>query len=264
MKKLKNFPVVNYVNLSESTDRKEFMETQLEKYGIKSAPYTAERFETFSDQIQIYSSLPINDVSPARLGVTISFLEMMKRWYELGDEQYGLFCDDDVSFESIDNWNFTWQDVLDHLPEDWQCVQLIRLNEWAPDGLVLGDSAIMPGLRLRRAGLYDWGTSFMCKRSYVKKVLDRHIIGKNYYDLSVKIRGTHDQYLPYTAEHVLMAEITDYIYNFPILVENQEFVSTIEQDLAERSSHSKSYKFYSGLWKLFGKDLPIGYLMNKI
>jgi hypothetical protein len=264
MKKLKNFPIVNYVNLRESTDRRRFMESQLEKYGLKGNAYVAERFETFSNQVQIHSAISINDASPARLGVTISFLEMMKSWYELRDEQYGLFCDDDISFESIDYWNFNWQDVLDNLPENWQCVQLIRLNEWESRGLVLGSNVVMPDLRLRKAGLYDWGTSFMCKRSYVKKVLDRHITGENSYDFSIKSRGIPDQYLPYTAEHVLMAELTDHIYNFPILIENQEFTSTIESESVDRFSHTKSYKFYSGLWKLFGKDLPIEYLMNRL
>jgi hypothetical protein len=49
-----------------------------------------------------------------------------------------------------------------------------------------------------------------------------------------------------------------------MLVENQEFNSTIELDSGFRSAHAKSHKFYSGLWKLFGKELPIEYLMNKM
>jgi hypothetical protein len=263
MNKLKNFPVVNYPNLIESIDRKEFMESQLEKYGLKGNAYVTERYSTFQNEVQIISAVPIMP-NTNQHGVTISFLNMMKEWYERADEQYGLFCDDDISFESIDNWNFTWQDVLDNLPEDWQCVQLIRVNEWNDKGMLLGNNHVIPDLRLAKAGLYDWGTSFMCKRSYVKKVLDRHILGPNAYDFSIKIRGTYDQFLPFTVEHVLLAEICDQTYNFPILLENQEFNSTIELESGPRSAHEKSYKFYSGLWKLFGQDFPIEYLMNKM
>jgi len=259
--KLKNFPVVNYPNLIESTDRKEFMEQQLEKYGLTGNAYATERYETFQNNIEIMSAIPLPNSN--QHGVTISFLNMMKEWYEQADEQYGLFCDDDVSFESVDYWNFTWQDVLDNLPDDWQCVQLIRLNEWNDHGLMLGNNHVMPDLKLKRAGYYDWGTSFICKRSYVKKVLDRHIRGPNTYDFSIKIRDTHDQFLPFTVEHALLAEICDQVYNFPILLENQEFNSTIELDLKFRSSHMKSHKFYSGLWKLFGPELSIEYLMNR-
>lgn len=262
MNKLKNFPIVNYPNLIESTDRRESMETQLKKYGLTGNPYLTERYSVFQNEVEIISSIPIPNSD--QYGVTISFLNMMQQWYDKADEQYGFFCDDDVSFESIDHWNFTWQSVLDNLPDDWQCVQLIRLNEWSDRGLFLNNTIVMPDLRLRIANPFDWGTSFICKRSYVKKVLDRHIFGPNMYNFSVKIRGTHDQYLPFTVEHVLLAEICDQVYNFPILVEKQEFVSTIEPNSKIRLPHLKSSKFYSGLWKLFGQDLPIEYLMNRL
>jgi hypothetical protein len=62
----------------------------------------------------------------------------------------------------------------------------------------------------------------------------------------------------------LLTEICDQVYNFPILLENQEFDSTIEPNSKIRLTHQKSFKFYSGLWKLFGQDLPIEYLMNKM
>jgi len=258
MNKLKNFPIVNYPNLSDRSDRLEFMKGQLQHYRLSGCVYTTERYETFSNQVQIISAI---DIDSGQFGVALSYLNMMKRWYDSANEQYGFFCDDDVSFESVDNWNFTWQDFLDHLPENWQCVQLIRQNLWDDSGLFINGNFELPTLKLRKRTNYDWGTAFICKRSYVKKLLDRHVKGPNVYDFSIKIKGTHDQFLPFCLEVMLFDEVSNEVYNFPLFLENQKLPSTLTLDSTPNLAHIRSYNYYSGLWKLFGKDLNINQLL---
>jgi hypothetical protein len=259
MNKLKNFPIVHYPNLKNRPDRLEFMQHQIHHYGLTECVYATDRYETFSDQVHVTSAI---DIDSGQFGVAISYLNMMKQWYDTANEQYGFFCDDDVSFESIDNWNFSWQDLLDHLPENWQCVQLIRQNVWDDNGLFINGNFELPVLKLRKRTNYDWGTAFICKRSYVKKLLDRHVKGTNVYDFSIKIRGTHDLFLPFCLEVMLFDEVCDEVYNFPLFLENQELTSTLAPNSINNSAHTRSYHYYSGLWKLIGADLTIEQLLS--
>jgi hypothetical protein len=259
--KLKNFPVVNYPNLRTSSNRQEFMKNQLDHYGLKGNQYLTDRYDEIKDQIHIDCQISMDQCHP---GTNTSYLNLLKQWYDQADEQIGLFCDDDISFETIDHWNFTWQDFLDHLPEDWQCVQLIRINLWESNLSYHGREEI-PNLKIRNRMWDDYGSSFLCKRSYVKKLLDRHLRGENSYDFSIPCAGDAGGFLFPIAEHLLFREIcNNQIFNVPILLENQTFDSDIHPNMlaGQRLEHVKSYEYYSGLWKTYGKDLSIQQLMK--
>jgi hypothetical protein len=259
MNKLKNFPVVNYPNLRNSTGRLEFMQNQLDHYGLKGNAYITDRYEDIKDQIRIDCVIPMEQCHP---GTNTSFLNLLKQWYDQADEQIGLFCDDDISFESIDQWNFTWQYFLDHLPEDWQCVQLIRVNVWEPNLTYHGRSEI-PNLKIRARAWDDYGSSFLCNRRYAKKLLDRHVKGEGHYDFSIPFQSNPSEFLHPIAEHLLFREINDAaVYNVPILLESQQFESDNHPGSGKRYAHAKSYEYYSGLWKSYGKDLTIQQLMK--
>lgn len=263
MNKLENFPTVNYINLHESVDRRLFMNSQIEKYGLKSNPYFTDRYAAFKDQIQISLDLPEGNWQGGQEGNNISYLSAMKKWYNTTDEEYGFFCDDDISFETVDYWTFTWQEFLDNLPQDWQCVQLVRINIWEPGIKNYGIFEI-PAIQIRERSWGDFGCAAIFKREYVKKVLDRHCISPNNYDFNIRKRDNWNFILFPIVESLLYREISDGVYNCPLLLENQIFESTVHPNDADaRLPHNISYKYYSGLWKLFGSELPLSYIINK-
>ena len=259
MNKLENFPTVNYINLHESVDRRLFMNGQIEKYGLKSAPYFTDRYDVFKDQIEIRCQVK----SDFQRGNNISYLNAMKQWYETTNDDYGFFCDDDISFESVDYWTFTWQEFMDSLPADWQCVQMVRINIWE-SGLRNYGNFDLPSIQFRHRAWNDYGCAAIFKRKYVKKVLDRHCIDTDVYDFSIPARDNPTYFYYPIVESLLYREISDAVYNVPLLLENQTFESVVHpNDPAARSPHNISYKYYSGLWKLLGSDLPLSYIMNK-
>ena len=259
MNKLENFPTVNYINLHESVDRRLFMNSQIEKYGLKSNPYFTDRYNVFKDQIEIRCATE----SDFQRGNNISYLNAMKRWYENTNDDYGFFCDDDMSFESVEFWTFTWQEFMDSLPTDWQCVQLIRINIWDP-GMKNYGVFDMPSLQIRERAWNDYGCAAIFKRDYVKKVLDRHWISNNVYNFTIPSRSDPNYFYYPIVESLLYREVSDGVYNVPLLLENQTFESVVHPNDAEnRLPHNISYKYYSGLWKLFGSELPLSYIINK-
>lgn len=261
MSKVTNFPTVNYITLYENVSRMEFMSEQLVRYGIRHVPCLNHRYTTFQHKVNILWPHIIKEEETdifrgfSHPGTVISYLTAMRNWYDTTSEEYAIFCDDDMSFESIDHWSFTWQEFVDNLPQDWECVQLVRINNWDPGLVNNGIKAEIPSLTMRVREWDDFGGAGLFKRSYVKKILDRHWIDST--NFNFHIPNKHDAQMFYyaTIENVLFTNLSDTVYNVPLLME-KPFSTTLDVPQAVYS-HLKSYEYCSALWKLYGQDLPL-------
>jgi len=274
MTKLTNFPAVNYITLYENVARMEFMNEQLTRYGIYYMIWLNNRYTAFAHNVNI--TWPDITHQHAAMfqgfshpGTVISYLTAMRHWYDNTNEEYAIFCDDDMSFESIDHWSFTWQELLDNLPQEWECIQLVRINNWSAG---LTNNAVsaydpskfeIPTLQLRKRRWDDFGGAGLFKRGYVKKILDRHWIDSLNFNFSIPDNPANpvSWFRFATVENVLFSGLTDSVYNIPLLVE-KPFSSTLDVP-QEIYCHLKSYEYYSTLWKLYGSDLPLRYIMNQ-
>jgi len=247
MNKTENFPSVNYTSLRESTDRRQFMEEQLQRYGItKSSSYITERFTDIKDNI-IYHGKFAHEVT-SQLGSIISQLNLMRNWYNSTNEEYAIFCEDDASFESIDYWSFTWNEFMQHLPNDWECVQLVRMiSPFTPNSDDLSKIDL-------RAGRW-WGTHSLMRRSYVEKLLKKTCIGFNEYNLYVD--EIHTPWI----ENLLYLNV-GMLYNIPMIVESDKFTTVFhnkeqQADLSQFQSHQAVRE----LWRTQGPTLTVQEIM---
>ena len=266
MSKLTNFPAVNYITLYENIARMEFMNEQLTRYGIRHIPCLNHRYTTFQHRVNIVwpDIIPENTESfraYSHPGTIISYLTAMKNWYDTTNEEYAIFCDDDMSFESIDCWSFTWQEFVDQLPQDWECVQLVRINLWQPGLINFDMKPELPSLLFRVKQHSDFGGAGLFKREYIKKILDRHWIDSSNFNFQIQSKYDPHFYNYATIENVLFSFLTDTVYNMPLLME-KPFPTTLNVPKQEYS-HLKSYEYCSTLWKLYGQDLPLSLIMNQ-
>jgi GR25 family glycosyltransferase involved in LPS biosynthesis len=161
--KLKNFPSVNYISLYDNHERREFMENQFKKYGMRGVVHLNHPYSKLKEYVKVIPEHSEEWIGPAQLGITISHLMMIRNWLESTDEPYAIFTEDDISFKSVEYWNFIWDDFMGHLPKDWECVQLLYLKT---DGNVTS-------LKLRGHEWDDWAvTAYLTKRSYAKKLIE--------------------------------------------------------------------------------------------
>lgn len=266
MSKLTNFPTVNYITLYENVTRMEFMNEQLVRYGIRYMVWLNHRYTTFRHTINIQWPHIVNEAETdifqgfSHPGTIISYLTAMRHWYDTTSEEYAIFCDDDMSFESIDHWSFTWQEFLDSLPQDWECVQLVRINNWDSGLVNNGIKAEIPSLTMRVREWDDFGGAGLFKRSYIKKILDRHWIDSTNFNFHIPNKYDTHMFYYATIENVLFTNLADTIYNIPLLME-KPFSSTLDVPQAVYS-HLKSYEYCSTLWKLYGQDLPLSLLVG--
>jgi hypothetical protein len=252
--KLKNFPSVNYISLRESVDRRKFMQDQFDRYGItKTNVYLTERFNKISNYVQVTGTGLVMPEVHTQMGTIISHINLLRNWYVSTDEEYAIFCEDDVSFESIEHWNFTWDDFVQHLPEGWNGVQLTKVQ------MPFCNPAGEPNLAIKLTCGRWWGAYSLLRRSYVKILLDNVCRGYNSYQLdSIYIEG-----VPYgpIVENLLYLQLWG-IYNFPMLVENANLGTTFENKVViteganvANDAQYWSHRLVAEQWRLNGATL---------
>ena len=176
------------------------------------------------------------------LGAGTSHIKALKRWIETSTDEYGFFCEDDITLETIPYWNFTWEEFINILPNDWDCVQLGLLQEQLSE------------INFRERFLYDWSLyAYIIKREYSKKIINNHY-KEEYFDFNVV---GHD--LPPSPEHIIYLN-EGKVYSFPLFVENINYESTctpkdIHPDTYD--NHSKTYYHIIDWWKNTGQKLDI-------
>jgi GR25 family glycosyltransferase involved in LPS biosynthesis/tetratricopeptide (TPR) repeat protein len=242
MNKLENFSSVYYMTLEESVDRQKNIQTQFQKYDINPIPIVSKRY---SESLDIIKSNYLELMDPGTIGCAVSHLKAIKKWYEETDENYAFFCEDDLSLETVNYWNFTWEEFIESVPEDADCVQLLRLRE---DGN-------FSDLGFRKREWNDWSvTAYIITREYASKIISEHCVNDEYH---LDIKG--QDCMPLVEYIIFNYGIT---YSVPLFVEDTNFKSTFSKSLDHNqelhaSTHLTSYEVVLNWWKNAGKNLSI-------
>jgi len=241
--KLKGFPEVRYVTLEDDTVRQELLTKQFQQYNITPIPIKSKRFAEEND---IITGKYVESLSDPTKGCTVSHLKAFKDWYYNTTEEYGFFCEDDLSLETVEHWNFTWEEFVHNLPKDWDAVQLLAIR---------GD---FKKVCLRERYWDDWAiTAYILKREYVKQIIDHCCIGETYH-LEVK----NSEIMP-IGESLFFTNFGK-VYTCPLFVENTRINSTnlndTELENGQKPNHHFASEYISNWWKENQADIQT--LMN--
>lgn len=251
--KLKYFPSVNCISLEESFDRREILLNEFKKYNINNVNFLmSKRFVESNDNIE---GIHANTLNEGTKGCCVSQLKIIKRWLETTEEDYGFFCEDDLSLQTVQFWNKNWKQFIDSLPQDWECVQLLTVRE---DNLQLD---------LRDRLWNDWGaTAYILKRDTAKKIVQTYIKG-DVFKLELPEPNTNIQ--PLIENLIYTAGKT---YTIPLFIENINFESTFvntDTDVDATTFHKNNHVIASqkvlNLWEQSqNTNLLIGYYKGSI
>jgi dTDP-4-dehydrorhamnose reductase len=234
--KLEGFPSVNFISIPESKERRVKLCDTLLRYGVKTVrPYIYERYKSGDHKIIYPDPKELPDykyVFPdACMGAFTSHLKAIKTWYESTTEEYAFFCEDDISFETVKYWNFTWKQFFNNLPKDWECVQLSLVRVF-PTMFVFFDK----GVKLRDRCWCDWSAcGYLITRDRARKLLNTYYNGDtfvwDYRGSDKQLRKEqHNQTWPYEPgiETILFSILEDKpVYTFPLLVFDAEADTTV-------------------------------------
>lgn len=229
---------VNFITLDGAENRQRSMNLQLDKYSVKNRKmHVNGRFSHIKNYIKWQCAYP-QSICDTGLGVGVSHLNSIRMWYENTNEPYAVFMEDDIDFTTADYWNFTFQDVIDRMPSDWEALQLIRIKNFS-----LGYDG-SEGINFRHREWNDWGCGAFClTRGYAKKLLSRNMRDDEYV---MTVGG-----LQPIVENIVYVGL-GVVYNLPLFVEklfDSGDIDTWDAERGVKDDHRKSAEHYKNLWK---------------
>jgi tetratricopeptide (TPR) repeat protein len=234
MNKLQNFPTTYYMSLEESVDRQKNLTDQFKQYGITPIPVISKRFSKSDDKV---TGKYLHQLNDGTKGCAISHLKAIKEWYDTTDEDYAFFCEDDLSLETIQYWNFTWEEFMDSLPEDTECVQLLTIRDE------------FKTFSIRERYWNDWAvTAYILGRDYAKRIIDTYIKDDIFH-----LEIPNSDVMP-LIENIIFTSLGK-CYTVPLFVENIEFDSTFSKDQdddvneGQKNNHKVANEIVLNYWK---------------
>lgn len=239
--KLKGIPNVYWLNLDADVHRRQYMEEQLEYWEIENHTRIS-GYDGRSDDVSCYLKgvYPENMIQN-EVGCCLSHLKAIKHFYENTDDEYALILEDDVVFDIVKYWNFSWKEFFSKLPYDWDCVQLTTI--------CTGNIHI----KLHNHFINDFSAAaYLINRHHASKIIKHHIRGEKYkLDNKVKPRAVSEDLIFGSGK----------TYTIPLLLYSLNLGSSIHPEHID-IFHKQSYEALLNYWHENGPDLNISELMD--
>ena len=239
--KLRGLPHIYWLNLDADVERRDYMEDQFEYWQVKNHTRIAGYDGRDSDPSEYLKGRIPDMVSPGELGCCMSHLKAIKEFYENSDDEYCIIAEDDISFELVHYWPFTWTEFYSYVPYDYDCIQMTTI--------CTGDIHI----KLHHKFVNDFSAAFyLITRHHAAKILKHHMRGDKWkLDNGVKPRAVSEDTILETGK----------TYTIPILLYNMDFHSSIHQEHIG-IFHKGPHDALMNWWKVNSSSINIQEYMN--
>jgi len=272
--KLRNFPSINFISIEESEDRRKLLYENCKKYNINKI--TPHIFKRYDDSEHKVIGRDVDVLAPkTHRGPVTSHLKSIRHWYENTDEEYTIFCEDDISFETVQYWNFTWEEFFNSIPEEWDCIQLsISSTHQSYLDRVIHEA----NNKMRPRDWCDWScVAYIMKRSHAKKILDNYYYGDTFcleykgWDLPYRLEVGQKWNIIPNIETLAYStfEEKSRVYICALFVENLNFSTTWGDYTGVSYSenylgniHILSYQNVVEWWRTNGQFLPLNKIVD--
>ena len=239
--KLNNFGPVYYLNLDGQPERKEYMESQFEYWGIEDCTRISAYDGREDDLSDIVKGKYPEMMTSGEIGCVTSHLKAIKYWYETSDTPYAIIMEDDCDLSVVKYWNFTWTDFIARAPYAWDVIQL---------AIICTGNIVVP---IHTRFVNDFSTAcYVITRHHAEKLIKNHIRDDKFkLDNGVKPRPVAD-------DLIYNSGVT---YATPILLYKLELGSTIHPEHID-IFHRNSYNGILDFWQKIGYELTLDQIMN--
>ncbi len=117
--KLEGMPKIVYINIYSQYKRREHMESMFAKYQIDDYQH----FNAITPSKSHHQYL-----NKGEFGCMLSHLMIISDFYKNSPDDMLIVMEDDVDISSIDNWDFSWREFIEAMP-NFEILQLIRNQE---------------------------------------------------------------------------------------------------------------------------------------
>lgn len=227
-KKLKGMGPVLWINLDTETDRQEHMNSLFDYYEIKNTRISAIDARGDNDATEFLHGRFPELITPGELGCTMSHLKAIKHFYYETDLDHIIICEDDIVFDTVEYWPFTWSGFMSSVPYDWDVLQCS----------ITSTKNLRANLHPRL--INDFCAAFyIITRHHAEKLIRHHVKGDKYrLDQKIKPRATSEEII-YNSGRT---------YSIPMFTYRYDFDSGIHQDHIE-VFHKQNVDGIMKFWK---------------
>jgi hypothetical protein len=257
--KLRGLPHIYYLNLDERIDRKDYTETQYDKWKIKNyqrvstSKYRLCNYEEWKDKVILNPHTDIYFKNKRHLiesAMTLSYLDLIKNWLETTDDKHFIIMEDDYDLSMIEYWHFDWEYLMNHIPYDWDVIQLgFENSDFIP-------CFLHPTLEQSGTG------PLLLNRNYAEKIMRIHYSkSEDKFNLNQKINSYY-----WTKKYNNPSLIGDYIiskngrsYSIPLIYMDSEIGS---YEINYIRSHQKFLTHIKDIYNIWWKNLRDYYTLE--
>ena len=232
---LQNLPPLYYINLDERKEKRVYMDNLLTKHNIQGSRICATNGHLENSNL-LNKHVIMSRLKNTEIACTISHLRAIQEWLTTSDTETALICEDDLSFDTVEYWSFTWKDVMDRLPYYWDIFQCcITYHPLHP-----------PTISLHVHQTTDFScVCYLINRRYAEKLMSLY-----WRDGSWKL--DYFSAYPLTAEEVLYKP--GVCISLPLFTYTNEFESSIQTKEHMKLYHVPSREFIVSIWKQIHKS----------
>ena len=240
-KKLNGMDHVLWINLDTETSRQEHMNGLFDFYEIKNTRISAIDARGNNDVSDLLVGKFPNLLTSGELGCTMSHLKAIKHFYYETDLNYIIICEDDIVFDTVPYWPFTWRGFMSYTPYDWDVLQCA----------ITSTKNLRANLHPRL--INDFCAAFyVITRHHAEKVIKLHCRGDKYrLDQNLKPRATSEEIIYNTGR----------TYSIPLFTYRYDFDSSIHQDHVE-IFHKNNVEGVMNFWKNRPPELGTDQLLD--
>lgn len=227
LNKLEGFGPIYVINMERSKDRKEYIVEHFSKYGVSNYNFVEGIDGSKEDLYTLINNLDDLTVSKNEISCGMSHLKAIGQWLETSDSEYAIIMEDDVSFKTVDFWNFSWNDFYTSVNKKYDILQLAITNNYT----------INTRLHLREA--LDWCAAiYLIKRPFAEKLVKKYLVDSKYTFSTSRLESV--------PEGVVYTGST--CYSIPLFTYTTQFESSLNQDHVE-TIHARSKKQTMDYWQ---------------
>ena len=240
-KKLKGIGPILWINLDTEVDRQKHMCDLLDAYEIQHTRISAIDARGNNDVSDLLVGKFPELLTQGELGCTMSHLKAIKYFYEETDLDYIIICEDDIVFDTVPYWPFTWSGFMAAAPYDWDVLQCA----------ITSTKNLRANLHPRL--INDFCAAFyVITRHHAEKLIKHHIRGDKFrLDQKIKPRATSE-------EIIYNSGVT---YSIPMFTYRHDFDSGIHQDHIE-IFHKQNVDGVMNFWKNRPPELDTPQLLD--
>lgn len=166
--KLAGIPTIYYFNLDNRLDRREYMESQFQRWGISNFKRISQS-KYLASEADMWKNMFDGDIyafgaSPHINANSLTHLEFFQNWLNFTNDELLIIMEDDVDMNLIEYWHFDWTYLMNNIPYDWDCIQL-----------GFESSTVMQFFLHPKPAHGTYFGPCLLNRRYVKKLVDLHV-----------------------------------------------------------------------------------------